>query len=72
MFPDGVRIPDFHIDSLVIPDVAETHCVPLRWERVSGESLVKSLMSFKRKLHCDILQVQMHLKDITTTDVTVW
>lgn len=32
MSPDDVGISNFHLDSLVIPDVAETHSIPLLGE----------------------------------------
>lgn len=33
MIPDDVRISNFNLDTLIIPDVAETHGVPLCDER---------------------------------------
>lgn len=33
MIPDDVRISNFNLDTLIIPDVAETHAVPLCDER---------------------------------------
>jgi len=49
MFSNDVCISNFHLDSLVLPDIAETHCVPLSQKGRNIESQF-FLSSFKNEL----------------------
>lgn len=44
MIPDDVRISNFNLDTLIIPDVAETHAVPLCDERTKKKRNLSKLV----------------------------
>ena len=67
MFPDDVRVPNFHFDSLVFPDVTEAHSVPLCQERNRAESLkalLKNKLSHKGVINILLPNFNLFIKNI--------